>query len=162
MVDNRRWPRVRQKEVECSVDGCKDTCVGNDLCSKHNMALYRYGNATGKPKIKKICIACGSEFENKYEITQYCSNKCYRSTPESKVKAYQAIKKNRTKYPQKNKIRDLTSKRINREKTLIRLPCEVCGNKDSEAHHFNYEHPLNINWLCKKHHGEVHKQIVVV
>ena len=87
MVDNRRWPRVRQKEVECSVDSCKDTCVGNDLCSKHNMALYRYGNATGKQKIKKICIVCGIEFENKYEITRYCSNKCYRSTPESKVKA---------------------------------------------------------------------------
>ncbi len=158
MPDNRRWPRVKQKGVRCTVKGCKDYCVGNDLCSKHNMSLHRYGNPNGKPKVKLICVQCGSEFEHKYENTKYCSYKCYRSTPKYKAIMYQAVKKNRAKYPEKNRIRDRTNKRINRDRTLIRQPCEVCGNKDSEAHHCNYEYPLNVNWLCKEHHVELHNK----
>jgi hypothetical protein len=45
-----------------------------------------------------------------------------------------------------------------RNKTLIPKPCEVCGLEKSEAHHENYSKPLEINWLCKKHHAEADKR----
>lgn len=35
-------------------------------------------------------------------------------------------------------------------------PCFICGNKASEAHHEDYELPLDVLWLCKKHHAERH------
>lgn len=38
-----------------------------------------------------------------------------------------------------------------RNKTIIKQRC-FCGNKKSEAHHENYNIPLKITWLCKKHH----------
>ena len=41
--------------------------------------------------------------------------------------------------------------------TIERRPCEVCGAK-AEAHHDNYNEPLNIRWLCFKHHREWHKK----
>lgn len=39
---------------------------------------------------------------------------------------------------------------------VIRMPCELCGIADSHAHHDNYEKPLSVQWLCRKHHAEIH------
>jgi len=41
---------------------------------------------------------------------------------------------------------------------LIPQPCEVCGLMKVEAHHTDYEKPLVVNWLCRKHHKEVHSK----
>ena len=41
---------------------------------------------------------------------------------------------------------------------LKRQPCEVCGKLKVEAHHEDYSRPLEINWLCKKHHAERDKE----
>ena len=38
-------------------------------------------------------------------------------------------------------------------------PCEVCGSDESEAHHIEYEKPLEVKWLCRKHHHETHMKI---
>lgn len=31
--------------------------------------------------------------------------------------------------------------------------CEVCKSPDVEAHHDDYDKPLDVRWLCKLHHG---------
>lgn len=43
-----------------------------------------------------------------------------------------------------------------RDNHLVRKPCEVCGEK-AEAHHDDYAKPLDVRWLCFKHHREWHK-----
>lgn len=40
---------------------------------------------------------------------------------------------------------------------LIPEPCEVCGKEKVDAHHDDYEKPLDVRWLCRKHHNEHHK-----
>ena len=35
---------------------------------------------------------------------------------------------------------------------LIKQPCAVCDNRDSESHHDDYQYPLDVRWLCKTHH----------
>jgi hypothetical protein len=46
-------------------------------------------------------------------------------------------------------VRDaLRSGRLNKQ------PCEVCGSR-AEAHHEDYSKPLDVRWLCSKHHHRV-------
>lgn len=40
--------------------------------------------------------------------------------------------------------------------TMERKPCAVCGEPKSHAHHHDYIKPLEVRWLCSKHHKEVH------
>lgn len=40
---------------------------------------------------------------------------------------------------------------------LVRGPCEVCGEKKVDAHHDDYTKPLDVRWLCRKHHLELHR-----
>lgn len=42
---------------------------------------------------------------------------------------------------------------------IKKLPCIICGNKRSDAHHEDYHYPLNVVWLCKKHHMARHREI---
>ena len=43
-----------------------------------------------------------------------------------------------------------------RDNNLERQPCEICGEK-AEAHHDDYDNPLEVRWLCFKHHRGWHK-----
>ena len=40
---------------------------------------------------------------------------------------------------------------------LTKAPCEVCGDPKSEAHHEDYTKPLDVIWLCRKHHRNAHR-----
>ena len=46
----------------------------------------------------------------------------------------------------------------NRARVLERQPCEVCGEK-AEAHHPDYSKPLDVRWLCKRHHMIEHRKV---
>lgn len=39
---------------------------------------------------------------------------------------------------------------------LTAKPCEKCGATPSDAHHDNYRKPLDVRWLCRRHHKEHH------
>jgi ribosomal protein S27AE len=39
---------------------------------------------------------------------------------------------------------------------LKKQPCEVCGSTSVQAHHDDYTRPLDVRWLCVKHHNEHH------
>lgn len=39
---------------------------------------------------------------------------------------------------------------------IKRLPCEICENPKSQAHHHDYSKPYDVKWLCGLHHREEH------
>jgi len=53
--------------------------------------------------------------------------------------------------PLKTVAHELAKKAIKLGK-LKKLPCEICHNPTSLAHHDNYNKPLKVRWLCHKHH----------
>lgn len=42
---------------------------------------------------------------------------------------------------------------------IIRQACEVCGEAKTEGHHFDYSKPLEVRWLCHKHHVAEHVRL---
>lgn len=64
---------------------------------------------------------------------------------------------------QKNKHKDAAAKLVSRavkKGMLVKTPCEKCGSKkDVRAAHNDYSNPLDINWLCKKHHMERYRRL---
>ena len=61
----------------------------------------------------------------------------------------------RSRDAEKKRARVMVRHRI-RSGALKRLPCEVCGEPKTHGHHDDYSKPLDVRWLCAKHHKEVH------
>lgn len=40
---------------------------------------------------------------------------------------------------------------------IKRQPCEVCTEPITHGHHNDYQNPLEVTWLCQKHHAEIHR-----
>lgn len=100
------------------------------------------------------CSTCGNPLEdnrvNKQRNCLACHNKYMRAnrkrhkdlTPEQKLKA---------------NCRSYVNVYIKRGK-ISKQSCSVCGNIKAEAHHEDYSKPLDIIWLCRLHHLELHQK----
>ncbi len=60
----------------------------------------------------------------------------------------------RAREPEKHKARYTLDNAV-RDGKLTKQPCELC-QCGAEAHHEDYSKPLEVKWLCQKHHSEVH------
>jgi ribosomal protein S27AE len=38
---------------------------------------------------------------------------------------------------------------------VVKQTCEVCQETKVDAHHDDYSKPLEVRWLCRKHHAQV-------
>ena len=42
---------------------------------------------------------------------------------------------------------------------IKRQPCERCSSENAQAHHEDYSDPLNVVWLCTRHHADRHIEL---
>lgn len=63
----------------------------------------------------------------------------------------------RPNIPNKSLARKATNHAL-RVGTLTKGPCEVCGEQKVDVHHMNYNDPLDVKYLCKRHHRAWHKE----
>ena len=66
---------------------------------------------------------------------------------------------NDPEYRKKKNARSAVSRRV-RSGKLTRQPCEVCGMPNAEAHHEDYDKPLEVRWLCTSHHRALHERMI--
>lgn len=114
-------------------------------------------------------IACGKRYWKKLRKTDEYHARLVRQREYGVSTKGKASAK---KYGQSEKGKELRKKRRmeNMEKyrarykiknaieygQLKRLPCVVCKNPKSEGHHPDYSKPLDVIFLCLKHHRELH------
>jgi len=80
----------------------------------------------------------------------------YAANPEEERAA---VAQARLREPEKVLARKLVSRAVERG-ALLRGDCEVgddCHGR-VEAHHDDYSRPLDVRWLCSKHHGIEHRK----
>ncbi len=40
---------------------------------------------------------------------------------------------------------------------VVKESCKICGELKTEAHHNDYSKPLDVIWLCRRHHHLIHR-----
>ena len=78
--------------------------------------------------------------------------------PERKLMVIKYQRNRRINSPEKCFANYAVSNAI-RDKRLIKQPCAVCGSLKVEAHHTDYSRPLDVVWLCREHHLELHGKV---
>lgn len=104
------------------------------------------------------CKKCNKKDSTKHRNDNLDSVKEYdalrQKDPERRKKKLVYMRNYRKKNPQIYKAYTAVSNAL-RDKRLFKLPCCVCGNLDSQAHHEDYSKPLEVIWVCIKHHREI-------
>lgn len=117
------------------------------------------------------CKDCGKAYNRLYAATatgrsvRRSGNRRYEASPEGrsarrereKTDAMKAWRRSyRLSNSDKAKARYAVGNALKRGH-LVRQPCEVCGAAEGvEAHHDDYSKPLDVRWLCERHHLAVH------
>jgi hypothetical protein len=90
------------------------------------------------------------DYYRQYDVDRF-------STPERKAWLSERQRRYRAANPIKNAARAAVAKAIS-SGCLTKMPCEVCGSTDTDAHHDDYSMPLSVRWLCRVHHLIEHGQ----
>jgi len=110
-----------------------------------------------KDGLQSFCKKCkaqhGRENRSKYIRVQRIRQPEWRAKNRHKVLEY--VYSYQDRCPEKVACRIETRKAISGG-VLVKTPCKVCGVLKVDAHHPDYSKPLEVVWLCRKHHSELH------
>jgi len=127
-------------------------------CKKNKTLDCFYPRKHGKYGVWNICKPCFREWRKKHyrENRESSLEKAlqYNKTPLAAAARRRWRMKNAhdETYIFKNKSRDMF-KWVVRSGKIKRQPCKVCGTTDRvQGHHTDYNKPLDVEWLCLKHH----------
>lgn len=98
-----------------------------------------------------------SEYQKKYHNSGKGQLKYREYYEQHKLEFYERNKKSVAKYPDERRVHSIVSKHLYLGKIEAK-PCEICGNPKVDAHHDDYNKPLDIRWLCRKCHADWHSK----
>ena len=147
----RQW---RKNNAEKMKKYFKRYCYENREKARERSRLWAINNPEKKKEYAKKW-----KLKNRKKIEQYKTN--FNNNHPNYIKNW--IKNNVEKasiifrrYREKNKHRIKAQKIANKAHPIKQI-CSVIGcNELGERHHSNYDEPLEIIWLCRKHHKELH------
>ena len=108
------------------------------------------------------CKECTKKDVHKHRLKNIDKIREYEKSrsklPHRKVLAFQICKAWRNEDKRRMKCHNALRRAV-LNGTVTKMPCEVCGNEKSQAHHEDYDKPLDVMWLCDQHHKDRHKQL---
>ena len=135
--------RQAAEYFKCSIRTIERLCKKNGLCAN--------------PFLTKQAIIEGSKKGNKKTHSLYNfsgpNNPNWKNGISKNNYHYKKLQVQR--YPERIKARRQVRDAVKNGK-LQKQPCAICGCDVSFAHHFDYNKPLDIIWLCRPHHREQH------
>lgn len=81
----------------------------------------------------------------------------WRNSPKGKLKTKQYSQEHYQGEKPKQKARSAIHRLI-KMGIVKRMPCEICGDGNSQGHHPNYSKPLEVMWLCQSHHYDLDRR----
>jgi len=112
--------------------------------------LYKYKSSTSKTGFSYICRECNTNNKKKY-----------RQTKKGKISTNKAVYKSIKKYNYKQNARTKVFQALKNGIILKPDICSVCKNKEIiEGHHMDYSKPLEVVWLCRKCHSNLHNIVI--
>jgi hypothetical protein len=105
------------------------------------MSVRSCGIQNGKRRYRHYCPLC-----ERARISQY----------------REAIQRSKYQWAVKNPDKRQAHKAVEnalRIGEMTRSPCSVCGAAEAQAHHPDYSRPLDVVWLCDKHHKAEHRRL---
>ncbi len=146
-------------------------------CPGGSMRPFRVGN----PAIRR-CAVCheerplsefpkdASSWQGRRRLCRVCFRAKQRDSWNWRKKEpdiHDRVTRARARYDQKRNISDHRRRQAKahsavrtalKNGTIVRGFCEICGSPLTEAHHDNYDYPLQVKWLCKIHHIASHQE----
>jgi len=142
-------PLSEYHKKKSSIDGVASVCK---TCRNKQLRAWRQTNK-GKECIRKQNNKPSSILSRE----KYSKTKIGKTAQRKGEQAYKLRNENKRKAKAKVNNALITGK-ISKVDT-----CEMCGNSEfkTEAHHWSYneEHWLNVLWVCRKCHNNIHKGV---
>lgn len=154
---SERIAMIRDMTASTSIRGIArhlGTCPKTirDLAAANGIALKQH--PTPRPAKDRPCKRCELKrtFMTAYNRPKWMCIPCESRTSEPNVIRW------RENHPDKFNAQKQLQHAVATNR-LVRGKCEVCGSGKAHGHHEDYSKPLDVIWLCAKHHAERHLEI---
>lgn len=121
-------------------------CKKNIGSSRGTIVKLKKKDGSTVTHIYMRCRACNTELHRKY-----------RATERGAERVREAVRKSTKKHKHKQNAREVLHRCLKAGEIIKPDSCENCSNSKVEAHHSDYSKPLEVNWLCRQCHADLHK-----
>lgn len=145
------------KDIQCTACGIIFNGLQNrikkvgkrcpECVRKRDTAWRLRRKESGRPVISK---KMPREYHRQYE-SLYFKSEHNRARRNILAKKYREDPELRGRYDARWKVRVAL-----KSGALVKMPCESCGKTQVQAHHDDYNKPIDVRWLCVRCHSEWH------
>lgn len=132
----------------CGIEGAEFYQSNKSKCKECIKAAVLKNRLENIDRIRSYDRLRGSQPHRVAARLAYSKTDAYKSSHSASITKY------RDDEPRRYTARNILNAAV-RDKKITPLPCMLCGEK-AEAHHPDYDRPLDVVWLCVQHHKQAH------
>jgi len=149
----------------CKMETVNNKDMKNKLCSKCKRELpltkkYWSKNKWNKDGWMYQCRECKKMYDRIYSRKYREEHPEWKKADNKKNLGLQKrlIREHENRYPERISANRILQYAV-KKGSIKKEPCVVCGNPKSQGHHPDYSKPLEVVWLCAKHHKAIHNPL---